>query len=107
MATSSPATWNASGANFTAASTAAVDPRLDWTVGRDAVPYKDWGLYSGAGGWVRDPANGGPYGPKKNAHEQASGAESSVGWQNTQLNSVNIHLFRYADLLLLLAEADV
>ena len=107
LATSSPATWNASGANFTAASTAAVDPRLDWTVGRDAVPYKDWGLYSGAGGWVRDPANGGPYGPKKNAHEQASGAESSVGWQNTQLNSVNIHLFRYADLLLLLAEADV
>jgi hypothetical protein len=41
------------------------------------------------------------------AHEQASGAESSVGWQNTQLNSVNIHLFRYADLLLLLAEAEV
>ena len=25
----------------------------------------------------------------------------------TQLNSVNIHLFRYADLLLLLAEAEV
>jgi hypothetical protein len=56
---------------------------------------------------VRDPANGGFYGPKKNAHEKASGAESSVGWQNTQLNSVNIHLFRYADLLLLLAEAEV
>jgi hypothetical protein len=52
-------------------------------------------------------ANGGPYGPKKNAHEKASGAESSVGWQNTQLNSVNIHLFRYADMLLLLAEAEV
>jgi hypothetical protein len=30
-----------------------------------------------------------------------------VGWVNTQLNSVNIHLFRYADLLLLLAEAEV
>jgi hypothetical protein len=39
--------------------------------------------------------------------EQASGAESKVGWQNTQLNSVNIHLYRYADLLLLLAEAQV
>jgi len=71
------------------------------------VPYKDWGLYSLADGWVRDIANGGPYGPKKNAHEQASGAESSVGWQNTQLNSVNIHLFRYADMLLMLAEAMV
>ena len=39
--------------------------------------------------------------------EQGSGAESKVGWQNTQLNSVNIHLYRYADLLLLLAEAQV
>ena len=45
--------------------------------------------------------------PEEKAHEKASGAESSVGWQNTQLNSVNIHLFRYADLLLLLAEAEV
>jgi starch-binding outer membrane protein, SusD/RagB family len=107
LATSSPSTWNASNANFTAADKSPVDPRLDWTVGRDGVPYKDWGLYSGADGWVRDPDNGGPYGPKKNAHEKASGAESSVGWQNTQLNSVNIHLFRYADLLLLLAEAEV
>jgi hypothetical protein len=84
-----------------------VDPRLDYTVGRDGVPYRDWGLYSAAGGWVRDIPNGGYYSPKKNVEEQGSGAESNVGWQNTQLNSVNIHLFRYADLLLLLAEAQV
>ena len=102
-----PNNWNVSNANFSAAIKDAVDPRIDWTVGRDGVPYKDWGLYSTADGWVRDIANGGPYGPKKNAHEKASGAESSVGWQNTQLNSVNIHLFRYADLLLLVAEAMV
>ena len=87
-----------------------VDPRLDWTVGRNGVPYKDWGpvkVTSGSDSWVRDIANGGPYTPKKNAHEKASGAESGTGWQNTQLNSVNIHLYRYADLLLLLAEAMV
>jgi starch-binding outer membrane protein, SusD/RagB family len=30
-----------------------------------------------------------------------------VGWTNTQLNSVNIHILRYADVLLLLAEAEV
>lgn len=107
LALSDPGNWNASNDNFTSAAKAPVDPRLDWTVGRDGVPYKDWGLYSTATGWVRDLAYGGPYGPKKNAHEKASGAESSVGWQNTQLNSVNIHLFRYADLLLLLAEAEV
>jgi hypothetical protein len=99
--------WNASNATFGSTVLAPVDPRIDWTVGRDNVPYKDWGIYSVADGWVRDLAYGGPYGPKKNAHEQASGAESSVGWQNTQLNSVNIHLYRYADLLLNLAEALV
>ena len=104
---SDPNGWNSSNSNFDKNNKAPVDPRLDWTVGRDGVPYKDWGLVNGPDGWVRDPANGGFYVPKKNAHEKASGAESSVGWQNTQLNSVNIHLFRYADLLLLLAEAEV
>jgi starch-binding outer membrane protein, SusD/RagB family len=97
--------WNSNNANFVAGNTQAVDPRLDWTVGRDGVPYKDWGPH--ASGWIRAPAYGGPYSPKKNAHEKASGAESTVGWVPTQLNSVNIHIFRYADLLLLLAEAEV
>jgi len=57
---------------------------------------------------VRDIGNGGPYSPKKNAHEKASGAEQIAGgWAPTQQNSVHIHLFRYADMLLLLAEAMV
>lgn len=99
--------WNARNTNLSGSASAALalDPRLDWTVGRDGVPYKDWGLHQP--GWIRSPAYGGPYSPKKNIHEKASGAESSVGWVPTQLNSVNIHLFRYADLLLMLAEAEV
>ena len=106
LAITSPTTWNASSATLAAGNTTPVDPRLDWTVGRHGVPYKDWGPVDTTT-WVRDISNGGPYTPKKNAHEKASGAESSTGWQNTQLNSVNIHLFRFADLLLLLAEAQV
>lgn len=101
-------TWNASDAELDAAASATVfvDPRLDWTVGRDGVPYKDWGPHEG--GWIRDPAFGGPYSPKKNIHEKAaSDAVSKVGWQPTQLNAVNIHILRYADVLLLLAEAEV
>jgi hypothetical protein len=101
----SNAAWNANDANFVAGSAAAVDPRLDWTVGRDGVPFKDWGPH--APGWIRSPTYGGPYSAKKNVHEKASGAQSNVGWVNTQLNSVNIHIFRYADMLLLLAEAEV
>jgi hypothetical protein len=97
--------WNASNANLTASIKTPVDPRLDWTVGRDGVPFKDWGPH--AADWIRSPTYGGPYSPKKNVHEKSSGAGSNVGWTNTQLNSVNIHIFRYADMLLLLAEAEV
>jgi hypothetical protein len=100
------ANWNARNTNLTSAAIVPVDPRLDWTVGRDGVPYKDWGPHEA--GWIRSPSYGGPYSPKKNIHEQASGAEQlGGGWAPTQQNSVNIHLFRYADLLLMLAEAEV
>lgn len=103
------ANWNSSNANFTAAAAFAgsktVDPRLDFTVGRDGTPYKDWGNH--ASDWIRSPSFGGYYSPKKNVHEKGSGAQSNVGWVNTQLNSVNIHILRYADVLLLLAEAEI
>jgi hypothetical protein len=97
--------WNASDAEFVSGSATPVDPRLDWTVGRDGVPYKDWGLEHDS--WSRDPENAGLYSPKKNIHEKASGAETTVGWQPQQQSSMNIHLYRYADLLLGLAEAEV
>jgi hypothetical protein len=102
-----PTTWNVENGEYDAAKTAAmtIDPRMDWTTGRDGVPYKDWGAHNNT--WIRDASYSGPYSPKKNVHEKASGAQSSVGWVNTQLNSVNIHIFRYADLLLMLAEAEV
>ena len=101
------ATWNARNTELDAAASAGmrVDPRLDWTVGRDGVPYKDWGAHEA--GWIRAPAYGGPYSPKKAIYESASGAVSNVGWVATQLSSMNIHIFRYADMLLHLAEAEV
>jgi hypothetical protein len=105
LSITSPATWNSDNNNFVAGNMTPVDPRLDWTVGRDGVPFKDWGNYSIA--WVRDPVNGGPYMPKKIIHEKGSGAEATVGWQPQQQSSINIHLYRYADLLLMLAEAEV
>ncbi|OLC32243.1 MAG: hypothetical protein AUH31_01140 [Armatimonadetes bacterium 13_1_40CM_64_14] len=96
--------WNTRNTVFVASTADTVDPRLDWTVGRDSVPFKDWGLHLGI--WIRAPGYGGPYSPKKNIHENASGAQSKVGWAPAQLNSVHIHIYRYADLLLLLAEAN-
>src|SRR6266571_4216890 len=101
----STSSWNNPDTNFAGGNLTPVDPRLDWTVGRDLVPYKDWGLHDRS--WIRDALYSGPYSPKKNVHENAADAEDNVGWQATQTNDVNIHIFRYADLLLLLAEADV
>jgi len=93
------------GINFVGGNTAAVDPRLDWTVGRDKVPYKDWTLHTRS--WIRDASYSGPYSTKKHVQEKGADAENNVGWQTTALNNVPIHIFRYADLLLLLAEAEV
>jgi hypothetical protein len=105
VAITNPGGWNASNTTLTASVLTPVDPRLDFTVGRDGVPFKDWGAHQP--GWIRSPTYGGRYSAKKNVHECSSGAQSNVGWVNTQLNSVNIHLYRYADMLLLLAEAEV
>ncbi len=98
-------TWNNRDSTWVASVSDTVDPRLDWTIGRDNVPFKDWGIHTSD--WIRAPGYGGRYSPKKNIQENASGSQSQVGWNAAQLNSVHYHLFRYADLLLLLAEAQV
>jgi len=97
-------TWNVD--TTYAGMAAPLDPRLDWTVGRDNVPYKDWNLH--ARSWIRDASYSGPYSPKKNIHERAfPTSENNVGWVATQTNNIPMHLFRYADMLLMSAEAEV
>ncbi len=105
----SDTSWNSPvpDTNFAAGVVRPVDPRVDWTVGRDNVPYKDYAVHKRS--WIRDASYSGPYSPKKHIHEASTAAttENNVGWVPTQTNNVNIHLFRYADMLLLLAEAEV
>ncbi|HET6538971.1 MAG TPA: RagB/SusD family nutrient uptake outer membrane protein, partial [Chryseolinea sp.] len=82
-----------------------LDPRLDWTVGRRGIPYIDWGKHPGAQ-WIRDQHYGGPYSPMKNVIGKSQVDKySDKSWAN--LNSNNIKLLRYADLLLYAAEAEV
>lgn len=99
------ANWNQNDENMDDSFTQPLDPRIDWTIGRDGVPYMDWGKHERS--WIRDPNFGGVYSPKKNVHEKASDSQSNVGWVPSQLNGVNMHVYRYADLLLLLAEAEI
>lgn len=79
-----------------------VDPRLDHTVGRRGIQYKDWGIHAGRD-WVRDQAYGGPYSPKKHIAEKAYSGTS--GWVN--LNANNYRILRYAHIVAWAAECEV
>src|SRR5258705_13269981 len=85
-------TWNARDAVWKASIADTVDPRMDWTIARDPVPYKDWGMHLPS--WIRAPGYGGPDRPKKNAQEKASGAGSKGGGQPEQANGGHIQGFR-------------
>jgi starch-binding outer membrane protein, SusD/RagB family len=84
-----------------------VDPRLDWTVGRRGIPYLDWGNHPGAS-WIRDQNNGGPYAPKKNVYYrgQAGKLTDATNWA-TGLTATNYKIMRFADVLLMAAEAEI
>jgi tetratricopeptide (TPR) repeat protein len=85
-----------------------VDPRLDWTVGRDNVPYYDHGLHDPT--WIRDRNNGGPYSPKKtqyHADQDQFNSSAAPGAWGPQISAINYYILRYADVLLMLAEAEV
>ncbi len=83
-----------------------VDPRLDHTVGRRGVPYRDWGLHPGKL-WIRDQSYSGPYAPIKNTHNKGDGGlVTSSGW-TSGYNANNTKLIRLSDVMLQLAEAEV
>ena len=84
-----------------------LDPRLDWTVGRRGIPYYDWGLHPGRD-WIRAVAYGGPYSPKKNTYYKADigTLAGTVGWGFAN-NALNFTPMRFADVLLMAAEAEI
>ena len=81
-----------------------LDPRIDWTIGRRGIPYLDWGLHPGQA-WIRDQKFSGPYAPKKN-----------IWWNSTEefhdnnswapATAINYSVIRFADVLLMAAEAN-
>ena len=81
-----------------------IDPRLDWTVGRRGIPFLDWGNHHGQN-WIREQSSAGPYSAKKNVYFQATKGTygDSHTWAPGNANQVNV--IRFADVLLLAAEA--
>lgn len=102
-----------------------VDPRLDWTVGRRAVPYLDWASPSYYGdnatgyssypssdpslGWINDRTFGGPYSPVKNNYRASQVSLYADFYAQGYLlgSAVNYSIIRFADVLLWAAECEV
>ncbi len=87
--------------------TRTLDARLDWTVGRRGIPYRDWGPHPGQQ-WIRDQAYSGPYAPIKNTYKRSQeGVLTDKSFWTSGVTANNYTLIRYADLLLWAAEAEV
>ncbi len=85
-----------------------LDPRLDYTVGRRGIDYNKYGTHIGKD-WIR--ANfsdiSGPYLAKKNIYQKGEDANAGTGGWGQQHSGINYHIIRYADVLLMAAEAAV
>jgi hypothetical protein len=98
--------WGVKSADPFTPDAGAVDPRLDHSVGRRGIPYLDWIDHPGDN-WIRDQAYAGPYSPKKFVFYKGTlgtftdGSSWTRGW-----TAINQPLMRYADLLLMAAEAE-
>jgi hypothetical protein len=83
-----------------------LDPRIDWTSGREGTPYFDWGNYSAS--WVRSLSDGGPYTPKKLSFPKTEiGVYTDGSSWTPGYDAVNYCLIRYPDVLLWAAECEV
>jgi hypothetical protein len=83
-----------------------VDVRLDWTIGRNQVPYLDWGTYLTS--WQRD-ISAGPFGAKKTCIRQSQVGETHDAsiWHVSGGVALNLNLMRFSEVILLLAEAEI
>jgi hypothetical protein len=84
-----------------------LDPRLDHTVGRRGIPFLDWQDFPGAD-WIRNQPNGGPYAAKKYAYYKSDkgSLQDNSSW-TPGYTAINVTVMRYADILLMAAEAEV
>ncbi|MET0636715.1 MAG: RagB/SusD family nutrient uptake outer membrane protein [Chitinophagaceae bacterium] len=86
--------------------TSTLDTRLDWTIGRNGVPFHDWGIALTS--WQRDPTCG-PYLGKKIVirQSQVEASHDASIWFSAGGNALNMNLIRFSDVILLLAEAEI
>jgi hypothetical protein len=84
-----------------------VDPRLDHTLGRRYVQYLDWKPFPGKA-WIRNQPNAGPYQTKKYVYYKSDkgSLQDNSSW-TPGYTAINVNIIRFADVLLMAAEAEV
>ncbi|MBE8712318.1 RagB/SusD family nutrient uptake outer membrane protein [Sphingobacterium hungaricum] len=92
-------------ANYKVNVNLAMDPRLDYTVGRRGVQYLDWGIMAG-NTWVRSQNYAGPFvGIKSTIPRSEFGANAAAGVN--YLTGLDVNIIRLADVYLMAAECNV
>ena len=84
-----------------------LDPRIDHSIGRKGIPYLDWIEHPGSP-WIRSFPYAGPYSPKKYIYyrsQEGSLTDASSWTRGYAL--MNYTIIRFADVLLMAAEAEV
>ena len=84
-----------------------LDPRLDHSIGRRGIPYLDWQKFPGKA-WIRNQPNAGPYETKKYAYYKSDkgSLQDNSSW-TPGYTAINYTIIRYADVLLMAAEAEI
>ena len=86
-----------------------LDPRIDYTIGRRGIDFNGFGIHPGQD-WIRTPATdiSGPFLNKKTAFQvdEVAAENGNGGWGQTH-SGIDYHAMRYADVLLMAAEAAI
>jgi hypothetical protein len=88
--------------------TGPLDPRIDYTIGRRGIDLNGFGPMTGKDNIRASFTDiSGPYVNKKNLYTAGDDANRGTGGWGEQRTGINYHILRYADVLLMAAEAAV
>jgi tetratricopeptide (TPR) repeat protein len=88
--------------------TGPLDPRIDFTIGRRGIDYNGYGIFTGKENIRASFTDiSGPYAAKKHMYTAGDDTNIGTGGWGEQRSGINYHIIRYADVLLMAAEAAV
>lgn len=88
--------------------TGPLDPRIDFTIARRGIEFNGYGIFTGKENIRAEFTDiSGPYVAKKHMYTQSDPENFGVGGWGEQRSGIDYHVIRYADVLLMAAEASV